>query len=208
MARTIQKRNPSELGNDNDNPTDEPRKMCGDKVPRDAALHKESLAATKKIRKKKPRKLEAQKKTPVGRGHRFRPGTVALRQIRRYQKSTDLLIRKAPFARLVREIVYEMRDEIQEPLRDIRFQGAAIVALQESAEAYLVGLFEDTLLCAIHGKRVTIMPKDMQLARRLRGGDSYDQHAAKKATIAITPRVMEDVSGSYMRFLAGGDRLP
>ena len=94
--------------------------------------------------------------------HRFRPGTVALREIRRYQKSTELLIRKLPFQRLVREVAQAYKE-------DLRFQSTAIAALQEAAEAYLVGLFEDTNLCAIHAKRVTIMPKDMQLARRIRG---------------------------------------
>lgn len=92
----------------------------------------------------------------------FRPGTVALREIRRYQKSTELLIRKLPFQRLVREIAQDFKT-------DLRFQSAAIGALQEASEAYLVGLFEDTNLCAIHAKRVTIMPKDIQLARRIRG---------------------------------------
>jgi histone H3 len=94
--------------------------------------------------------------------HRYRPGTCALREIRRYQKSTDLLIRKLPFQRLVREIAQGFRD-------DLRFQGTAILALQEASEAYLVGLFEDTNLAAIHAKRVTIYPKDIQLARRIRG---------------------------------------
>jgi histone H3 len=94
--------------------------------------------------------------------HRYRPGTVALREIRRYQKSTDLLIRKLPFQRLVRQLVQDMGLEL-------RFQSTALLSLQEAAEAYLVGLFEDTNLCAIHAKRVTIMPKDLALARRVRG---------------------------------------
>jgi histone H3 len=98
----------------------------------------------------------------VKKPHRFRPGTVALRDIRRYQKSTDLLIRKLPFQRLVREIAQEFK-------WDLRFQGTAILALQEASEAYLTSLFEDTNLCAIHAKRITILPKDMQLARRIRG---------------------------------------
>jgi histone H3 len=93
---------------------------------------------------------------------RYRPGTVALREIRRYQKSTELLIRKLPFQRLVREIAQDFKG-------DLRFQGSAVMALQEAAEAYLVGLLEDANLCAIHCKRVTIQPKDLQLARRLRG---------------------------------------
>ncbi|KAH7846155.1 hypothetical protein Vadar_010555 [Vaccinium darrowii] len=95
----------------------------------------------------------------VKRPHRYRPGTVALREIRKYQKSTELLIRKLPF---VREIAQDFK-------ADLRFQSHAVLALQEAAEAYLVGLFEDTNLCEIHAKRVTIMPKDIQLARRIRG---------------------------------------
>ena len=108
----------------------------------------------------------ARKSAPTAGGvkkpHRYRPGTVALREIRKYQKSTDLLIRKAPFQRLVREIAQDFKS-------DLRFQSTAVLALQEASEAYLVGLFEDTNLCAIHAKRVTIMPKDIQLARRIRG---------------------------------------
>lgn len=98
----------------------------------------------------------------VKKPHRYRPGTVALREIRRYQKSTELLIRKLPFQRLVREIAQTFEN-------DLRFQTQAVGALQEASEAYLVSLFEDTNLCAIHAKRVTIMPKDIQLARRIRG---------------------------------------
>ena len=96
---------------------------------------------------------------------RYRPGTVALREIRRYQKSTDLLIRKLPFQRLVRDIAqsFKIRGEVP------RFQSTAVLALQEASEAFLVGVFEDTNLCAIHAKRVTIMNRDMQLALRIRG---------------------------------------
>ena len=72
------------------------------------------------------------------------------------------MIRKLPFQRMVREIAHEFKQEL-------RFQSSAVLALQEAAEAYLVGLMEDTNLCAIHAKRVTIMPKDMQLAQRIRG---------------------------------------
>merc|ERR1712222_152965 len=98
----------------------------------------------------------------VKKRRRFKPGVVALREIRKYQRSTELLIRKLPFSRLVREIAQDTKTEL-------KFQSQAVLALQEAAEAYLVGLFEDTNLCAIHAKRVTIMPKDIQLARRLRG---------------------------------------
>ena len=94
---------------------------------------------------------------------RYRPGERALREIRFYQRNTDLLIRRLPFARLVREVqTYFFR-------KPYRWQAEAMSALQEAAEAHLVGLFEDANLCTIHAKRVTIMPKDIQLARRIRG---------------------------------------
>ena len=112
---------------------------------------------------------KAPKKGGVKKRYRYRPGTVALKQIRQYQKSTELLIRKLPFQQLVREIASDS-GVIKSPLcGKVRFQSAAVMALQEAAEAYLVGLFEDTNLCAIHTRRVTIMPKDIQLARRIRG---------------------------------------
>jgi len=98
----------------------------------------------------------------VRKPHRYRPGTVALRQIRRYQKTTELLIRKLPFQRFVREIA-------QNFMKELRFQSSAIEALQEASESYIVGLFEDTNLCALHARRVTIMVKDVNLARRIRG---------------------------------------
>ena len=95
--------------------------------------------------------------TKKRRPRRYRPGTVALREIRRFQKSTELLIRRMPFQRLVREIA-----QTYSPY--LRFQSGAVLALQEVAKAYLEGLLEDSNLCAIHAKRVTIMPRDMQLA--------------------------------------------
>ena len=94
-----------------------------------------------------------------------RPGTQALREIRKYQKSSGLLIRKRPFQRLVREVA----DSLKTKENGLRFQSLALLALQEAAEAYAVSLFEDTNLCAIHARRVTIFPRDMQLARRIRG---------------------------------------
>ena len=93
---------------------------------------------------------------------KHRPGTLVLQEIRRYQKSTELLIKKLPFQRLVREIAHKYK-------LDLKFQAAALDALQEASESYLVGLFEDTNLCCLHAKRVTIKPKDIQLARRIRG---------------------------------------
>jgi histone H3 len=102
----------------------------------------------------------------VKKPHRYRPGTVALREIRRYQKSTELLIRKLPFQRIVREIAAE-KSTTGTLLH--RFQSQAIIALQEAAEAYLVHLFEDSNLCALHTRRVTIKKEDIRLARRVRG---------------------------------------
>ena len=124
------------------------RKHTGGKAPR-------KQLATKATRKGAPTTGGVKKP------HRYRPGTVALREIRRYQKSTDLLIRKLPFQRFVKEIAQDFKS-------DLRYQASSVLALQEASEAYLVGLFEDTNLCAIHAKRVTIMPKDIQLARRIR----------------------------------------
>ena len=126
---------------------------------------KQAMTGGKAPRKQVSNKA-ASKSAPIQGGvkkpHRYRPGTVALREIRKFQKSTDLLIRKLPFQRVVREIAQDYKN-------DLRFQSQAVLALQEASEAYLVGLFEDTNLCAIHAKRVTIMPKDMQLAKRIRG---------------------------------------
>jgi len=126
------------------------RKSTGGKAPR-------KQLATKAARKSAPATGGVKKP------HRYRPGTVALREIRRYQKSTELLLRKLPFQRLVREVAQNLGNP------EIRFQAASLSALQEGSEAYLIGLMEDTNLCAIHAKRVTIMPRDIQLARRIRG---------------------------------------
>ncbi len=125
------------------------RKSTGGKAPR-------KQLATKAARKSLPSAGEEKKK------RRFRPGTVALQEIRKYQKSTELLIRKLPFQRLVREVAQDIKT-------DVRFDSLSILAIQEAAEAYLASLFEDANLCAIHAKRITIQPKDIQLARRIRG---------------------------------------
>ncbi|XP_041037784.1 uncharacterized protein LOC121274513 [Carcharodon carcharias] len=105
------------------------RKSTGGKAPR-------KQLATKAARKSAPATGGVKKP------HRYRPGTVALREIRRYQKSTELLIRKLPFQRLVREIAQDFKT-------DLRFQSSAVMALQEASEAYLVGLFEDTNLAVV-----------------------------------------------------------
>ena len=127
------------------------RKSTGGKAPR-------KQLAQKAARKSAPANGGTKRSAP----RRFRPGTVALREIRRYQKSTELLLRKLPFQRLVREIASEQQN-------DLRFQASAIAALQEATEAYMVSLFEDSNLAAIHAKRVTVMNKDIALAKRLRG---------------------------------------
>ena len=125
---------------------------------KNASGHKniKPMVGTKSVRKQTVTGLAAKKV------QRYRPGTVALREIRRFQKTTELLIRKLPFARLVREIA-------QDYMPHVRFQSSAIGALQEASEAFLVGLFDDANQCAIHAKRVTVMPKDLELARRIRG---------------------------------------
>eukprot|EP01038_Epipyxis_sp_PR26KG_P012418 gene12418-16653_t len=123
------------------------------------------VGGTPARKNKSPRRQEGQP-APTGNAQqkrRYRPGEKALREIRFYQRNTDLLIRRLPFARLVKEVqTYFYRKEF-------RWQAEAMVALQEAAESHLVGLFEDANLCTIHAKRVTIMPKDIQLARRIRG---------------------------------------
>ena len=133
------------------------------------ALHKQPQPQTQRMKKKKGQKAQGSgKKLPASqqgtkKPHRYRPGTVALREIRHYQKLTELLIRKLLFQGLVREIAQDLGK------MRICFQSGAIMVLQEASEAYLVGLLEDSNLCAVHVKRVTIMPKDIQLARRIRG---------------------------------------
>lgn len=149
MARTKQTARKSHGGK-------APRKMSG-KTPRKAL-------ATKAARKTQPAATGGPKKA-----HRYRPGTVALREIRRYQKSTELQIPYLPLVRLVKEITDQFYTASTGTLR---WQRAAIGAVHEASEAYLVKLFEDTNLAAIHTKRVTIQVKDIQLVRRLRGTDT------------------------------------
>ncbi len=125
------------------------RKIIGGKAPR--------KALAKNAARKSTLITGGVKKT-----HRYRPGTVALREIRQYQKSTQLLLRKLPFQRLIRELSSDF-------MSDLRIQASALLALQEASEAYLIGLFEDSNLCALHAERVTILPRDIQLTRRIRG---------------------------------------
>jgi histone H3 len=122
---------------------------------------------------------KAKKKTAPAEGgvkkFKFHPGTVALREIKRYQKAVNNLLPRAPFQRLVRNICSAI-----DP--DLRFQSQALLAVQEAAEAYLVGLFEDSNECAIHAKRKTVMKKDLDLARRIRGEKNYDHRDEMKKT--------------------------
>jgi histone H3 len=149
------------------------RKATGGKAPR-------KQLATKAARKSAPATGGVKKP------HRYRPGTVALREIRRYQKSTDLLLRKLPFQRLVREVAQDFKN-------DLRFQGSAILALQEAAERVIVTMFEDANLCAIHAKRVTVMPKDMDLARRVENTGPLHGGASLSTNAEAEPEDAEDL---------------
>uniref|UniRef100_A0A5S6Q6Y6 Histone domain-containing protein n=1 Tax=Trichuris muris TaxID=70415 RepID=A0A5S6Q6Y6_TRIMR len=122
-----------------------------------------STANEPKSEDKKRSELKKIKEEKKKRIRRRRPGVVALQEIRFYQRGTELLMRRAPFHRVVRDIVKRLGRI------DLRFQRAAMEVLQTAAEAYMVGVMEDTNLACIHAKRVTIMPKDIKLALRLRG---------------------------------------
>ena len=140
-------------------------------------MPKSKVAAKAKAATKMPNKVKGskaiKKAAPAEGGMkdrkkmRFKPGTVVLREVKKYQKTVDMLIPRAPFQRLVRSITTDMD-------HTLRFQSQALHALQEATEAYIVGLFEDTNLCAIHAKRMTVMKKDMELARRIRGDRMND----------------------------------
>ncbi|KAJ5921493.1 hypothetical protein N7466_009819 [Penicillium verhagenii] len=143
------------------------RKSTGGKAASKGVAKGTESGVKKSKAAKKTSNVQPGDPTPTGRRRRYKPGTVALKEIRRYQRSFDLLIAKLPFARLVREVALDLLPA--EVGASLRWQSQAIMALQEAAEAFLVHLFEDTNLCALHAKRVTIMQKDIQLARRIRG---------------------------------------
>ena len=138
-------------------PTSKKLPMEGGKQPRKHFLHK----------------LIRQNKSPTGgikKPHRYQPGLLALREIRRYQQSTECLIKRTPFNRLIKEISQEYRvcpDSPGTPSVQVRFQSTALAALQEAAENFIVGLFEDVNLLAVHARRVTVMPRDIRLALRI-----------------------------------------
>lgn len=123
---------------------------------------KRTLVTAKRPTKAKDGVSQADKKTI-----RYKPGTVALRDIKAYQKKSDCLLQKAPFQRIVREIVGDIDTSL-------RMAPQSLIALQEAAEAYLVGIYEDANMCAIHANRVTLLRKDMELARRIRGDGNRD----------------------------------
>ena len=140
-------------------------------------MPKTKTAAKAKGSKKMPAKAKGskavKKSAPAAGGikerkaRRNKPGTVTLREVKKYQKSINNLLPRASFQRLVRSICSDLDHEL-------RFQSQALLALQEASEAYIVGVFEDTNLCAIHAKRATIFKKDMDLARRIRGDRNID----------------------------------
>ncbi|XP_066842959.1 histone H3-like centromeric protein A isoform X1 [Anser cygnoides] len=114
--------------------------------------------------RRSPRRPPAPAPSPPRRHRRYRPGQLALKEIRKYQSTTNLLLRRQPFCRVVREICLLFTRGV-----DYHWQAMALMALQEAAEAFLVRLLEDAYLCSLHARRVTLYPKDLQLARRLRG---------------------------------------
>ena len=176
------------------------RKSTGGKAPRfqlatmaarTEAMQKRAQDAAAKYqahlwRQRRAQANVSQRRQParagIKRPHRYRSGTVALWEIRRYQKGTELLIRKAPFQRLVRQIFFELpRKGVLPDLlysvdsTQLRIQSIALLALQDAAEAFLIIIFEDCNWCAIHAKRVTIMKKDMHLVRRLRNLPNWER---------------------------------
>ena len=138
------------------------QKIAGKKVKNSVATGSKASKAEKAKKKTAPAEGGMKKE------RRWRAGTVALREIKRYQKATTLLLAKAPFQRFVRAICEGIDGQL-------RFQSQALLALQEAAESYLTGLFEDSNLCAIHANRVTVMKKDLDLARRIRG-ERFQDH--------------------------------
>ena len=145
------------------------QKVAGKKQMKSSASKSKQGVATgsKASKADKAKKKTAPAEGGMKKQRRFRPGTVALREIKRYQKATTFMLAKAPFQRFIRAIC----DGIDGQLR---FQSQALIALQEAAESYLTGLFEDANLCAIHASRVTVMKKDLELARRIRGERFHD----------------------------------
>lgn len=137
------------------------KKNKNDKSQSHPALNTQDPKDLTKINKSRKSSLNASVQGLKAR--KYRPGTTALQEIRKYQKGTDLLIKRAPFQRLAREVTNELTDEAT------RFTADALECLQTSAEAFIIQIFEDSVLAMIHAKRVTLMVRDIQFIRRLRG---------------------------------------
>ena len=132
------------------------------KIKRLEKLREENKMRAQCINERKRKQLKAIRDEKLEKQRKVQRGMQALKEIQKYQKGVDLLIRRVPFQRLVREIVQKRRESL-------KLQSLAVLALQEASEAFLVGLMEQANLCAIHAKRVTIMPRDIQLACRIQG---------------------------------------
>ena len=143
------------------------------RIPSKPISKKVAMKGGKQPQKHLLHKLIRQNKSSTGgikKPYRYRPGLLALREIRRYQQLTDCLIKRTPFNKLIKEISQEYRvcpDGPGTPSIQVRFQSTALAALQEAAENFLVGLFEDVNLLAVHAKRVTVMHHDIRLALRI-----------------------------------------
>ena len=142
------------------------------RVPSKPTTKKIATKGGKQPRKHMLHKLLKQNSTTGGikKPHRYHPGLLALHEIHRYQQSTKSFIRRTPFNKLIKEISQEYRicpEGPGTPSVQVRFQSTALAALQEAAENFLVGLFEDVNLLAVHAKRVTVMPRDIRLALRI-----------------------------------------
>jgi len=108
----------------------------------------------------KPTKLDTGRPEGIKKKRRSRPGTVAKREVKKQQRSFNLLFPKSTFARLVREITYDINPDIE------RFNGEAFLVLQEAAEKRLITIFDSSMRNMVHAKRETLMPSDMDLALR------------------------------------------
>uniref|UniRef100_A0A5S6Q654 Histone domain-containing protein n=1 Tax=Trichuris muris TaxID=70415 RepID=A0A5S6Q654_TRIMR len=166
VTRNVSRCSPSKSSDSSSEVNDLVEKLYGKDQRRKETRSRRSQAPTAKEPKsedKKKSELNKIKEEKKKRIRRRRPGVVALQEIRFYQRGTELLMPRTPFHRVVLQIVKRLGRI------DFRFQRAAMEVLQTAAEAYMVGVMEDTNLACIHAKRVTIMPKDIKLALRLRG---------------------------------------
>ena len=126
-----------------------------------------------------------------------------MREIRRYQQSTECLIKKTSFHKLIREISQEYRvcpDVPGTPSVQVHFQSTAIVALQEAVENFIVGLFKDVNLLAVHANRVTVMPRDIRLALRIRG-DHYCRRITPEDAVQYERHHKRTEGGATYNFL-------